>query len=113
MKFPHLIFYTDNMPDTSAGLTKGPIIRIRPAYKNDVGIHRHEYEHVRQWYVTLFTHSILYKFSRKYRMWSEAKAFAKQLENNNIDAMAERMSRPMYDLNITQTQAREEIEKHL
>lgn len=113
LKFPHLIFYTDRMPDDFGGMANGPIIRIRPKYKDDKGLYRHEYEHVRQWYISLFTHGILYKFVRRYRKWSEAKAYATQVEGNNIDILARHMARSVYDLNITKSEARKEIEKHL
>ncbi|MGQ0711188.1 MAG: hypothetical protein ACT4NV_15745 [Rhodoferax sp.] len=43
------------MPDWVGGYASGPVVRIRPKYRDrgDVGIHRHELEHVRQWYAGL------------------------------------------------------------
>lgn len=74
-------------------------------------LYDHEYEHVRQWYVTLGFHSLFYLVSSKYRKWAEAKAYAKQVKDDlsDLDLMAFRMSLPIYDLNITQDQAKLEI----
>lgn len=71
--------YTDKMPEWKAGYSKAWFIRIRPAYKDDLGLLAHEEEHVRQWWVTLGISSILYLLSRRYRLWAEVKAYKEQL----------------------------------
>ena len=111
MKFPHLVFYVDSLPNNFAGVANGPIIRILKSHKDDVKLYEHEYEHVRQWYVTLTLHSPLYLLSRRYRRWSEARAYAKQVKADlsDLDLMAFRMTLPVYNLGITQEQARIEI----
>lgn len=48
---PSKTIYTDNLPADVGGCANGPVIRIRNKYRNDTGIHAHEAEHVRQWYV--------------------------------------------------------------
>jgi len=115
MKLPHLVFYVDNLPSGFAGVANGPVIRILKSHKYDDGLHDHEYEHVRQWYLTLGLHGVFYLVSRKYRMWSEAKAYAKQTKDDlsDLDTMAYRMSLPVYKLGITQDQAKLEIMRHL
>ena len=50
MILPHITVYTDSLDDGVGGTTKGPLIFIRPQYKDDVGIHKHEEVHVTQWY---------------------------------------------------------------
>jgi len=50
---PYLLFYTDNVKEGSAGQANGPVIRIRPAYKDDKGLLFHEIEHVRHWWYSL------------------------------------------------------------
>lgn len=78
---PHITFYTDNLPPTSAGRAYGPVILIRKGYENDIGIMEHELEHVRQWWVHgLLIHSLMYIFSQRYRQWSEVRAYRIQLE---------------------------------
>lgn len=111
-----LTFYTDRLPDGVAGKANGPIIRIRPKYRGDMGLLAHEREHVRQWLFTLGVHPILYALSREYRMWSEAKAYAEQIRHPRADGSlmrleeaAERMTRSMYRLGITQDQAEQAI----
>jgi len=48
---PARIIYTDNLPPDVGGCANLLLIRIRNKYRNDSGIHAHEVEHVRQWYV--------------------------------------------------------------
>lgn len=115
MKFPHIVTYTNNFePQSVAGRANGPFVRIRPQYKADEGLHAHEYEHVRQWYLTLFLHPLLYRFSRKYRLWSEAHAFARQVAcGGNLSQMAHRMAGPHYDLGISVERARRKIHSYV
>ena len=44
------ITYTDDMPADFGGVAKYFFIKIRPKYRNDVGIHKHEEGHVTQWW---------------------------------------------------------------
>lgn len=48
---PSKTLYTDNLPADVGGCANGPVIRIRNKYRDDTGIHAHEAEHVRQWYL--------------------------------------------------------------
>lgn len=50
MNLPHITFYTDNLPANVGGRATGPIVRIKPQYRDDKGIHAHEMVHVAQWY---------------------------------------------------------------
>jgi hypothetical protein len=49
---PAYIRYTDDMPTWMGGYAKWFYIAIRPKYKDDAGIHAHELEHVKQWWIT-------------------------------------------------------------
>ena len=51
MTYPNITVYTDNLPEHVGGRANAFVVRIRQKYRDDVGIHAHEYEHVRQWYV--------------------------------------------------------------
>jgi len=51
MRYPSLTIYTDKLPTDVGGCTNGPVVRIRTKYRNDAGIHAHEYEHVWQWWM--------------------------------------------------------------
>lgn len=106
MRWP-LTFYSSRfIPDVFAGFTRGPVILIRPEYRADEGLYRHELEHVRQWFATLGVHSVLYLVSRRYRLWAEVAAYKVQLkfapENDRLFAwfIAEN-----HDLSITQEDA--------
>lgn len=80
---PHILIYTDKLPEHSAGCANGPIIRIRPSKREDKGIMAHELVHVRQWWMTIGFHSLLYLLCTKYRQWAEVQAYRKQLEYPN------------------------------
>ena len=105
MKLPHLVNY--NTRPKMGGETKLFVVNIRPEYKNDVGLHVHEYTHVVQWYLstalTLLlafltaispvtaplsvflvilstaTHTLLYSLVPKYRLYCEVSAYKKQI----------------------------------
>jgi hypothetical protein len=49
---PAIIRYTDDMPQWMGGYAKWFYIAIRPKYREDKGIHAHELEHVKQWWIT-------------------------------------------------------------
>ena len=104
MKF-YLIKYAKELPNGFGGTAQGPLIKILPKYKYDIGLLEHEKVHVRQWYAWLalglligtlltllvspslwplfglapFLHSLLYKFVRLYRRWCEVQAYRKQV----------------------------------
>lgn len=80
-----LVFYTNRfIPGRFAGVCVGPLILIRPEYRGDKGLLAHEKEHRRQWLSTFGIHSVLYAISKKYRLKSEAKAYARQVEASSI-----------------------------
>lgn len=105
MKY-YLINYTNTLPEGFGGTAWGPLIKLLPKYKNDVGLIEHEKTHVRQWYAVMalgflicmlltllvspvflvlcgvspFLHQLLYRLVRPYRQWCEVKAYRKQIE---------------------------------
>lgn len=108
IRFPAIIFYTDNLPEGTGGCTNAFFIRIRPKYRDtDEGIHQHELFHVRNWFANtfislivlaalsfllipqpwtwtalvlcLFVDTILYLIPR-FRQWEEAAAYKIQLQ---------------------------------
>ena len=112
MTYP-LIFYTDNLPEWMGGCANGPVIRIRPKYKYDAGILKHELQHVKQWFATLGLHSLLYLVSKRYRQWAEVQAYRAQMrwpDRNgycmDIDYAAELLA-TKYDLGISTDEAKE------
>lgn len=135
-----ILIYTDNLPDNVGGAANAFVVRIRPKYKDDAGIHRHEYEHVKQWWIASFVvcaalavgsfafkyqiafatlglaaHSMAYLFIDKYRLYAEAKAFAEQVkpDHSDIEVMSARLAGEHYGLHITLAQATAEILKYL
>ena len=108
-----IVIYTNLLPERKAGLTIGPVILIQRRYKGDAGLLAHEKEHARQFWTSLGMSLILYPLSRRYRLWAESRAFAKQVNGSNIDDLAEKMARDSYRLGITKTDARKHIERWL
>lgn len=103
--FPYLLWYTDSLPETVGGRTMMFTVRLRPKYKDDEGILKHEETHVKQyWIMTLpllaligiggffyqiiwavlslciIAQPIIYQISKSYRKWAEVKAYKEQLK---------------------------------
>lgn len=51
MPYPHITIYTDNLPENVGGCANAFVVRIRNKYRDDAGLHAHEYEHVRQFWL--------------------------------------------------------------
>lgn len=104
VRLPSLTLYTDNLPPYVGGCANAFVVRIHPKYRNDSGIHAHEYEHVRQWYVGVLIgilaaltissipsawsvlwphaliagcslHPVAYLLLPRYKLWAEARAY--------------------------------------
>lgn len=106
MKLPHIVKYTDKV---QAGNARLFYVRINPRFKDDKGMHAHEYEHVKQWYASLpiaaslwlafehfapyyayffvalipFGFSALYQFVKPFRYWTELRAFNAYLKEHD------------------------------
>jgi hypothetical protein len=111
---PALIRYTDDLLEGVGGQANGPYVRIRPAYRDDVGLLAHELCHVWQFWLTLGTHSLLYLLARPYRQWAEVMAYRAQMRYPNrhsidlsLDDAAYKLAGPRYDLQLTLSEARE------
>ncbi len=130
MKLPHKVSYTMGVRGGDAKLF---YVRINPKYKDDKGLHAHEYEHVKQWYkmtlicsammlgvMAIFStdfwvllpmcatvHGLLYTFSTAYRLYCEEHAFKAQMKHNpdSLDFFADALA-SYYDLSITVEQAK-------
>jgi len=72
--------YTDSIPDWQGGYARAWFIRIRPKYRDDIGILEHEKIHVKQFWRTFGLYGLLYLCIKKYRLWSELKAYREQLK---------------------------------
>jgi hypothetical protein len=91
------VFYTNfGVLDGSAGTTRGPLIFIRPQYKSDVGLLKHEQTHVKQWFRTLGMHSLLYMFSDSYKLAAEVECYREQAKHYADDRT------PMFAVFISQ-----------
>ena len=105
-----MAFYTNLFVRAGfAGCACGPLIFIRPTYRNDAGLLAHEQEHVKQFWRSPFMHGLRYRFSKPYRLACEVAAYRVQASRYQDDR------RPMlagfiadkYELGITQAEALE------
>jgi len=112
---PYLLFYVEDNEQWWAGRANGPVVRIKATYRDDMGLLWHEEEHVRQWYKTLGLHGFLYRFVRRYRAWSEATAYAMQVQGGaGLNRMARAMANPEnYDLQMRAVEAKRMIKEYL
>ena len=139
-----MTFYTDCfMPDWVGARAIGPFVLIRPKYKDDKGIHAHEYTHVKQWYkwaalwailVTLALlvlpeaayvivpfyglsvgiFPLMYALITSFRLESEVEAYAAQVNAGaDLDKMAKHLADPNYKLGISEEEAKGELQKWL
>jgi hypothetical protein len=78
----NLIFITNKfIVEGFAGCAMGPVILIRPEYKNDIGLLEHEKVHRKQWLRTFSIHSFLYLWSDKYKLSAEVEAYKEQAKH--------------------------------
>ena len=103
-----LTFYTIRfVPKGFAGCARGPVIFIRPEYKDDYGLYRHERVHVRQWITSLGLHSVLYLLSDRYKLECELEAYREQLLHYDTDKseLFSKFISESYGLSISQQNA--------
>jgi hypothetical protein len=136
MNYP-LIFYTDKIKH--AGEVRGPVVFIRPQYREDKGLHAHELVHVRQWLVAtalavvglyavgvgldlgailcpaaVAAHGVLYNVSDDYRLYCEVEAYAEQAEHypdDRVDLFGKFVAED-YNLDISAAEAAELIRNY-
>lgn len=79
---PALIFEVDKIEGYEAitGSANGFVIRIEKDAANKAVVLAHELVHVKQWWLSLGIHPILYLLSERYRVWAEVQAYKKSIE---------------------------------
>ena len=100
------VTYTDDMPEGFAGTAKFWFIKIRPEYKDDIGLFEHEKEHVRQFWMFSIFHCLAYGRLKRYTLWCEVRAYRKQLRYSpeNLEKYGGFIS-TKYGLDITKDEA--------
>ena len=119
------------------------LVLIRPKYRDDKGIHAHEYTHVKQWYkwtalwamlvtlallalpeyvniiaplygLSLGIFPVMYSLITSFRLESEAEAYAAQVKAGaDLNKMAKHLANPNYKLGISEEEAKAELQKWL
>ena len=97
-----------------AGFTVGPLIFIRKAYRDDVGLLEHEKVHVRQFYRYWGVGMLAYFVSQRFRLARKVEAYRVQLRYPPASDDAEQATgrfaaflATKYGLDITVARARE------
>ena len=96
--------------------TRGFVIFIDPAFKDDPGLIPHEQVHVDQFLRTFGLHVFLYRFNKAYRFKSEVEAYREQLQHYPLAEYPQRLDdyatflSEHYGLGITKEQAITAIE---
>lgn len=115
---PALVIYTDNTYKGFDGCSNGPVIRIKPKHKSDVGLLAHEKIHVLQWWfwvvlglcigylfgqavygaiIGSLVHHVLL-LTPMYRLFCEVMAFGVQLRySKDKDASASKFAYFIYE----------------
>jgi len=101
----YFLKYTDDIPEGFAGEAKFWFIKIRPAYKSDLGLLDHEKVHVDQFWRTWGLHILLRRY-QPYHSKCEVEAYKRQLQYNSSQILkfANRLS-IMYGFNLTKQEA--------
>ena len=130
MKLPHIVKYKDSL---SGGSTKMFMVEIQNRFKDNKGLHAHEYEHVKQWYACLgigwllaiptflyeptagvlvamfsiWIQGLLTTFSKTARKYFEVAAYKKQIAEDELDHADFYITALTdgYDLDITREEA--------
>lgn len=77
----HKVVYTDKLIfKRFNAMTIGFLVLIRPKFKDDVGIHKHELIHVGRFWKNPLLHWAFYSFSQKVRLAEEVEAYKEQLK---------------------------------
>lgn len=99
------------VPKRFAAYTYGPIIFVKPAYRNDVALIHHERVHTHQFWRTFGLHGIRYMLSKQYRFKAEVEAYGEQvkkileLKQRPNEAKFARFIATLYNLDVTEQQA--------
>jgi hypothetical protein len=106
-----VIFVTNLfIPARFGAYTFGPIIFVRPEFKDDTGKIEHEKTHVRQFWRTLGLAGLFYVLSKKKRLAYEVEAYKVELTYHpeKLDQFATALSQK-YNLGISVDDARREL----
>jgi hypothetical protein len=103
-----VVFYTNLFVRKGyAGITIGPFAFIRPKYKDDVGLRKHEEKHIEQFWRYFGWFPIFYLLSERFRLKVEVEAYREQLRYCSDDR-TERFAwyiANKYRINITVAEA--------
>lgn len=144
---PAVVTYSDELPEEVGVMVLTCFVVLRTKYRDDKGLHEHALEQVAQWYavaaatllMALFAYvqgesvaalglalasvgmyGLLYRRWRKFRLISEAQAFARQMrfpdrkgDRLSLEQAARLLCSARYGLNLSSSEAAEIIgDKH-
>lgn len=102
---PHIVRTVDEIKGSSWGRARAMFITLEKSAPDYV--YQHELAHVKQWYITLGLHGILYRISKRYRLWSEVQAYKVSMRHGRpLDSAARGLMWEKYGFNLTLDDAR-------
>lgn len=117
---PNIVLFTNwFIPKRFAAYSYGPIILVRPKYREDLPLIHHEQVHSRQFWRTFGLHGIRYMFSKEYRFKSEVEAYGEQvkkmleLKMRPNEPRFARLIATHYNLDVTEQQALNAIHDYI
>lgn len=106
-----VIFSSLFVPKRFAAYSYGPIIFVKPEYKEDIPLIYHEQVHSHQFWRTFGLHGICYMLSKRYRFKAEVEAYGEQIKKKL--ELKQRPDEPkfaefiatLYNLDVTKQEA--------
>lgn len=109
---PNIVIFSEiAVPKKYAAYSYGPIIFVRPEYREDYALIHHEQVHSRQFWRAFGLHGIRYMLSKDYRFKSEVDAYGEQikktleLKKRPNEPRFAKMIATLYNLDVTEQQA--------
>lgn len=82
-----MVIYTNwFIPGGYAGITYGFVALIRPEYRLDIGLRKHEEKHIEQFWRYFCWFPLFYLLSEKFRLKVEVEAYREQLRYYPLDS---------------------------
>ena len=117
---PNIVIFSNyGIPSKYAAYSYGPIILVRPKFKDDLALIHHEQVHSRQFWRTFGLHGVRYMFSKEYRFKSEVEAYGEQvkktleLKQRPNERRFAKMIATLYRLDVTEEQALDAIYNYI
>ena len=106
---PHIVRTVDDIKGGGWGQARAMFVTLEKAAPDYV--YQHELAHVKQFYLTLGLHGVLYRFVKRYRLWSEVQAYKQSIRHGRpLASAAKGLMWDKYGFDLTLDQAKSLLE---